>query len=122
MVYSRCWDCAGRAGIYSVVAYSVAERTAEIGIRIALGAEPRHVFKLILSQALLWVSSGMAIGLTGAYALARALTGLISGIELSDPIAFGGVALTLSLVAMVAASLPVFRAMQINAVEALRHE
>jgi len=50
------------------------------------------------------------------------MTGLISGIELSDPIAFGGVALTLSLVAMVAASLPVFRAMQINAVEALRHE
>jgi len=59
-------------GIYSVVAYSVAERTAEIGIRIALGAEARHEFKLILSQALLWVFTGMAIGLTGAYALARA--------------------------------------------------
>jgi putative ABC transport system permease protein len=109
-------------GVYSVLAYSVAERTTEIGIRIALGAEPGHVFRLVLGQELRWVLSGVAIGLAGAYALARTLTGMVSGIEPSHSGPFAAVALVVFLVVLLAVSSPLRRAIRISPMEALRNE
>lgn len=109
-------------GIYGLMAYSVAERTSEIGVRMALGAQRRDVFRLVLGQTLQLVLTGLVIGLTGAYLLGRALTGLVFGIEPSHPSIFAVVALTLILIALLASWLPLRRALRIDPVEALRHE
>ena len=109
-------------GIYGLLAYSVAERTPEIGVRMALGARRSDVVRLVLGQTLRLVLTGLAIGLSGAYVLGRVLTGLVFGIEPSNPSIFAVVALALILVALLASSLPLRRATRIDPVEALRHE
>jgi putative ABC transport system permease protein len=109
-------------GIYGLMAYTVAERTAEIGVRMALGAERSDVVQLVLRQTMRLVLIGAAIGLTVAYILASVLTGLVFGIEPSNPAVFAMVPLALILVALLAGWLPLRRATRINPVEALRHE
>ncbi len=109
-------------GIYGLVTYSVAERTPEIGVRIALGAQRRDIFVLVLGQAMQLVLTGVALGLAGAYLLGRVLTGLVFGIEPSDPTVFVSVSLALILVALLAGLLPVRRATRIDPVEALRQD
>jgi putative ABC transport system permease protein len=109
-------------GVYGLMAYSVAERTHEIGIRIALGADPAAVLGLVARRGLLLTGIGLTIGLAGAFATSRALSGLIFGVGSTDVSIFGGVSLVLLAVAMVACYAPVRRALRVDPVDALRSE
>ena len=110
------------AGIYGVTAYSVARRTHEIGVRMALGARAGDVLRLVLGQGLLTVAAGVAVGTGGSFVLTRAIQSLLFGVGANDPVTFAGVALLLTLVALLATYVPARRASRLNPVAALRHE
>lgn len=109
-------------GLYGLMAYSVEQRTSEIGIRLALGAQRNDVLKLIVVQGLKLVLVGVAIGLGGALALNQLLTRFLYGVVPSDPATFAIVASILTLVAMVACWIPARRAMRVDPIVALRYE
>jgi len=109
-------------GIYGVVSYSVMQRTAEIGIRIALGAGRGQIFILILRQCSRVVCSGIAVGLIAAFAITPVMTHLLYGVRPTDPVTFAAVALLHLVVASLACYLPARKAMSVNSVTALRYE
>jgi predicted permease len=109
-------------GIYGVLAYSVALRTREIGIRVALGSRAPEIFRLVLAQGLRLLGSGLAIGLLGSLLLSRALRGMLFGVGPNDPMVFGGVVAILGLVAVVACVIPASRATRIDPARALTFE
>jgi putative ABC transport system permease protein len=109
-------------GIYGVMSYSVAQRTHEIGVRMALGARRSTVLALIIREGMLLVVVGLAIGLAGAFALTRVMSSLLFGVTAKDPITFVVVAILLSLVALIACYVPAQRATRIDPLEALRYE
>jgi putative ABC transport system permease protein len=109
-------------GIYGVMAYSVAQRTREIGIRMALGASPRKVLALIGRRAAFLISSGMVLGLAGSLMLARLIASQLWGIQPTDPATFTGVSLLLIAVAVLACLVPARRAIRVDPTEALRTE
>jgi predicted permease len=109
-------------GIYGVIAYVVGQRTQEIGIRIALGAQRKDVLGLMLWQGTRLALLGVAIGIAGAFALTRLMTDLLYGVAATDPATFAGLALLLIVVAMAACYLPARRAMRVDPVAALRCE
>ena len=109
-------------GIYGVMAYSVAQRTNEIGIRIALGAAQSSIFRLIVGQAMWLVAISVVIGLAGAFAATRLLRSLLFGVGVWDPMTFGGIVFLISAVAFLAAWLPARRAANVDPVIALRAE
>jgi putative ABC transport system permease protein len=109
-------------GIYGVMGYSVAQRTHEIGIRMALGAERRDILKLIVSQGLVLILIGSGIGLALALALTRLLKSVLFGIGATDPLTFAVVAVGLIAVALLACYLPARRAMKVDPLVALRYE
>ena len=109
-------------GLYGVMSYSVAQRTNEIGIRMALGAEARDVLKLIVKQGLTMVLIGLALGTAGALALTRLLASLLFGITTKDPATFVAIAVLLLLVALLACFVPAWRATKVDPLEALRYE
>jgi putative ABC transport system permease protein len=109
-------------GIYGVMAYSVAERTREIGIRMALGASARDVLKRVILQALLLLSIGLTLGLTGSFALTRYLKSALYEVTATDPATYFGVSLLLTVVAMFACVVPTRRAVLVNPTVALRYE
>jgi len=109
-------------GIYSVVSYAAAQRTQEIGIRIAMGASPRAILKMVLRQGLGVVGIGLALGLVIALAGTRLMSGLIVGIKPSDPLTFIVVVLMLTAIALFACWIPAHRATRIDPLVALRHE
>jgi putative ABC transport system permease protein len=107
-------------GVYGVMAFSVAERTHEIGVRMALGATPQSVLRLVIAQAFRLVFVGVAAGLLAAIALTRVLSALLFDTDARDPWTLAGTALVLMLVALAAASLPARRGTRIMPIQALR--
>jgi putative ABC transport system permease protein len=112
----------GAVGIYGIMAHLVVQRTREIGIRIALGAVPREILRLVLSQGAVLAGVGIVLGVAGAFAATRLLAGLLFHIRPTDPVTFAGTALLLALVAALASLVPAFRATRVAPVEALRAE
>ena len=110
------------AGIYGVMAYFVTQRTREIGIRMALGAQWSDVLKMIMRSGMLLVSIGLLIGLLGAFALTRLMTTLLFEVSPTDPITFGVVALCLIVTALLACYIPARRATKVDPLIALRYE
>ncbi len=109
-------------GVYSVVSYAAAQRTHEIGIRMALGAEPRDILRMVLRQSVGIVAVGLAIGLAAALAGTRAIADLIVGIKPTDPATFLTVIVLLSAIALVACWIPARRATRVSPLTALRYE
>ena len=109
-------------GIYGVMSYTVSQRTQEIGVRMALGAQLTSVRRMILGQTLKLTLIGVALGLAGAFVVARFLTSLLFGVGVYDPLTFLGVAVLLVAVALAASYVPARRAMRVHPIVALRYE
>ena len=109
-------------GVYAVMAYSVSQRTREIGIRIALGARSRQVLYLILSQGAKLALAGVAAGVLGALLLKRIMASLLYGLGATDPLIFSIVPLLIVLVILLACYLPAYRATRVDPMVALRYE
>jgi ABC-type antimicrobial peptide transport system permease subunit len=112
----------GAAGLYGAIAYSVSRRTREIGVRMALGAQPGTVYRLILKEAGWLIAAGIAIGLVCSVAAATLLRGLLFGVRAADPETLAAVAAVLGISALLASYIPARRAASVNPVEALRAE
>jgi predicted permease len=112
----------GAVGLYGVIAYSVAQRTREIGVRVALGAQRSDVVRLFLREGMSFILVGLPLGLAGAFAITRLLSSLLFGVKASDPLTFVSAAVVLVLVAFAACHIPARRALRIDPMEALKSE
>ena len=109
-------------GIFGVMSYAVVQRSREIGIRVALGAHPAHLRRMVLGQALVLAAAGVVVGLVGSLALSRAIAGLLFELSPTDPGTLAGVAALLTSVALLASYLPARRATRVDPITALRSE
>ena len=110
------------AGIYGVMSYAVTRRTREIGLRLALGAPPEQVRRMVLSQSLRRVVLGVIAGLAGAAALTQLMAGLLYGVRPGDPVTFAAAVIVLAVVALLASAIPAWRASRIDPMTALRQD
>jgi putative ABC transport system permease protein len=109
-------------GIYAVLSYFVTQQTAEMGIRLALGAQRRDIFGIVLKKGMGWTLLGVALGLLAALAFSRFMASLLFGVRATDPITFVAIAIVLTLVALLACYLPARRATKVDPLVALRYE
>jgi ABC-type antimicrobial peptide transport system permease subunit len=109
-------------GIYGVVSYIAGQRTHEIGLRMALGAQSSHVLKIVLGQGARLALVSVVIGLAAAAGLTRLMTTILYGVNATDPLTFSAVAIVLMLVALVACYIPARRSMRIDPMVALRYD
>ena len=107
-------------GLYSVMAYSVAQRTSEIGIRVTLGAQPRDIMRLVVRQGIAFASAGLLVGSLAAAALARVVSAMLVGVSPADPLVFAVASLFTLLVTLASAALPAWRALRVDPAVALR--
>jgi putative ABC transport system permease protein len=122
MVFAAVALALASIGLYGVVSHGVTERTHEIGVRMALGADPRHVLSLVVGQGLVTAIVGIGLGLAGAIALSRTIEGLLFGVESTDPATFASVVGLLFTVSLAACSIPAWRATRVDPTRALRAE
>jgi putative ABC transport system permease protein len=109
-------------GVYGVMAYSVAERTPEIGVRVAMGAQPRDVLRLIMSRGMTIISIGLLVGLPLAWGLAQLMASLIYGVSAGDVTTFAGIAALMGAITLFACYIPTRKAMSVDPIIALRYE
>ena len=109
-------------GLYGVMAYSVTRRTGEIGLRMALGAQPVTVLAMVLREGFMLVVTGTVIGAVAAYAFSHVISTLLFGITARDSVSFAGAVVALALAAVIATILPARRAAKVDPMEALRYE
>jgi putative ABC transport system permease protein len=109
-------------GLYGVMTYSVSQRTGELGLRMALGARPSDLFRLVIGQGVILVSTGLGIGLIGSLALTRFLSSALYNVSPTDPATFVIIALVLTVVALAACYLPARRAIRVDPMVVLRFE
>jgi len=109
-------------GLYGVMSYAVTQRTHEIGIRMALGADNGNVLRLIVGHGMMLALIGIAIGLAGSFAVTRVMSTLLFGVSATDAITFGGISVLLAVVALVSCLAPAYRAIRVDPMVALRHE
>ena len=109
-------------GVYGVVSYTARRQTHEIGIRLALGAQPAQILKMIFRQGVLVVVPGTVVGVLAALAIARVVGGFLVGVNPTDPPTYGGVSIMLTIVALAASYIPARRATKVDPIVALRHE
>jgi predicted permease len=121
-IFAALAVCLAMAGVYGVMAFVVGQRTNEIGLRMALGASPRHVLSLVMRQGLLLAAAGLVIGLAVSLAATRLLTKMLFDVKPTDPLTYVGVAILLGAVALLATYIPARRALQVDPLIALRQE
>jgi predicted permease len=109
-------------GIYGTVSYWVKQRTAEIGIRMALGADQKNIFRLVVTHGMQFILAGLVLGIAGSLAATRLIASLLFGVTASDPATFAAIAILLTLVAFAACWIPARRAMRVDPIVALRYE
>jgi ABC-type antimicrobial peptide transport system permease subunit len=112
----------GIIGIYGVISFFVGQRTREIGIRIAMGAQRRDILKLVINEGLTLTVIGIVVGLGSAFALTRFLAAFLYGVSATDPLDFAAVAALFGVVALAASYIPARRAMRVDPLTALRYE